>query len=472
MASLDAPCLGTHMTNLQATGREPLVGRSFGAMPALLSWSVATTAMIGLMLAPAIWNGFPIIFPDTGGYFTAPIVGELANGRSALYGLFLYLAIPLAFWPSIIAQAALMAWLIAVTLRVNGLAGRPYLALGIVALLCAVTSLPWFAGQLMPDILFAAAALSLYLLAYGDAQLVRWERFVLGAVIAFAMASHMAAAGVCVAVVMALAVTHIRRLNLPKARLTFAAASIAAGILLQPVSNAMLTGSFAFTPGGSNFLFGRLVEDGIVQRYLEDNCPDTSIRLCDYKGKMPDNADAWLWWGGSPLYKMGGWAAYEPEAKRIIRATLAEYPLTHAATAIEAAIMQFLSFKTEVRVVDNEHTHWSVRDFAPQLYPALLAARQHAAPFDVGPLNWLHLPVAYLSLAAMALAMIFRRRLNLSGEAYALCLVLFAALAANAVICGVFSHPVDRYQSRLVLLAPFVVAIVVAQRFVHRPRPG
>ena len=425
--------------------------------------------MVALMLAPAIWNGFPIIFPDTGGYFTAPMVQQMANGRSALYGLFLILGIPLAFWPSVIAQAALMAWLFVVTLRVNGLGERPYLALGLVALLCVGTSLPWFAGQLMPDILFPAAALSLYLLGYADTALARWERWLLGAVVAFAMASHMAAAGMAVALVAAMALTQIRRLALPRARLTLAAASVAAGILLCPVSNALLTGSFAFTPGGSSFLFGRLVEDGIVTRYLKDHCPDPSIRLCDYKDEVQEDADSWLWWGGSPLYKMGGWAAYEPEAARIIRDTLSEYPLMHATTAFHAAIGQFFSFQTEVGIDDNGPTRWAFEEFLPRLYPILLAARQQAEPFDVEPLNVLHLPVAYLSLALMVLAMIVRRRLGLSDRTYALCLMLLAALAANAVICGVFSHPVDRYQSRLVLLVPFVVAIIAARRLISPP---
>jgi len=458
------------MTNLQAADRGTFAGgRSFGPA-SVRPWALATLAMTGLMLAPAIWNGFPIIFPDTGGYFTAPIMGEMANGRSALYGLFLNLGIPLAFWACVIAQAALMAWLFAVTLRVNGLPGRPYLALGMVAVLCIVTSLPWFAGQLMPDILFAAAALSLYLLAYGDVYLARWERWALGAVIAFAMASHMAALGLCIAVVLVVALTQLRHFALPRARLTFAAGSVAAGILLCPVSNVLITGSFAFTPGGSSFLFGRLIEDGVVQQYLEDRCPDPTIRLCDYQDEIQDDADSWLWWGGSPLYKMGGWQAYEPEAKRIIRETLTDYPLMHARTAIEATIAQFFSFQTEVGIDDNEPTHWAIEQFTPRLYPSFLAARQQAEPFDVEPLNWLHLPVAYLSLAAMALAMIFRRRLDLTDETYALCLILFAALTANAVICGVFSHPVDRYGSRLVLLAPFVVAIILARRVMQLPQ--
>lgn len=457
------------MANFEIARREPLSPAGALAGTSALAWIVATAGMIAAMLAPAMWNGFPIIFPDTGGYFTAPMVQQLANGRSALYGLFLNAGIPLAFWPCVVAQAALMAWLVVVTLRVNGLGGRPYLALGIVVLLSVGTSLPWFAGQLMPDILFAAAALSLYLLAYADTALARWERWLIGAIIAFAMASHMAAAGLGVAVIAALTFTHIRRLDLPRARLALAAAAVAAGIALCPVSNLALTGNFAFTPGGSTFLFGRLVEDGMIKRYLNDHCPDSSIRLCQYKDEIVEDADSWLWWGGSPLYKMGGWQAYEPEAKRIVNDTLGEYPLMHAMTAVEAAINQFLTFETEVGVDDNEPTHWAFEEFIPQLYPALLSARQQAERFDVEPLNLLHVPVAYLSLAAMLLAMIFRRRLGVSDRAFALGLVLFAALAANAVICGVFSHPVDRYQSRLVLLAPLVVAVIVARRLASAP---
>ncbi|MFA6267901.1 MAG: hypothetical protein WC670_19560 [Pseudolabrys sp.] len=461
------------MANVQVADRGPLAGnRTFGGSGAVAVWIVASLAMVGLMLAPAIWNGFPLIFPDTGGYFTAPLVQELANGRSALYGLFLDAGIPLAFWPCVVAQAALMTWLLAVTLRVNGLGGRPWLMLGIVALLCVATSLPWFAGQLMPDILFAAAALSLYLLAYGGEKLARWERWFNGAVIAFAMASHMAAAGMAIAVVAALAITRIPRLNLPPARLTFAAGSVAAGILLCPVSNLALTGNLAFTPGGSSFLFGRLVEDGLVEQYLADHCPDESLRLCAYQNELPDDADSWLWWNGSPLYKMGGWGAYEPEAKRIIRDTLTEYPLMHVTTAVAAAISQMMSFETEIGVDDNGPTRWAFEEFVPQLYPALLAARQQADRFDVSPLNALHVPVGYLSLAAMMLAIVLRRRLGLSREAYALCLVLLAAFCANAIICGVFSHPVDRYQSRLMLLAPLAVAVVAARRLIPAPRPS
>lgn len=432
-------------------------------------WGLAGTAMLLALLTPALWNGFPLIFPDTGGYFTAPIVGLPAQGRSALYGLFLDAGIPFAFWPCVLIQSALVAWLIVVTLRVNGLGGRPWLAAGIVALLSVATSLPWFAGQLMPDILFPAAALALYLLAFAAGQLARGERYALAAVIVFAIPSHMAAGGMCVAVIAALwLIAGLARYGprlVPRSpRLTFASAAVAAGIALCPVSNLALTGSFAFTPGGTTFLFGRLIEDGIIGRYLAERCPDATIRLCAYQNELPENADNWLW-GNTILYKLGGWEAYKAEEARIISDTLVMYPGTHLAAAIIAALDQFVTFDTEVSVYDNEPTINSIEQYAPELMPAVSRARQQVERFDVGPLNYLHRPVAGFAIAGIMLALIMRRRLAIAPEAAALCLTILLALAANAVVCGVFSHPVDRYQSRLVLLAPFAMAVLVAQRF-------
>src|SRR5664279_735565 len=161
----------------------------------ILAWTFASAAMVLALMTPALWNGFPLIFPDTGGYLTRPIEGALTIGRSALYGLFLYAGVPLSFWPNALLQSALTVWLVVLTLRVNALGGRPLLALGIVAMLTLATSLPWFAGQLMPDILFCSAVLALYLLAFRADRLGRFERYGLAAVIVFAIPSHMAAAG-------------------------------------------------------------------------------------------------------------------------------------------------------------------------------------------------------------------------------------------------------------------------------------
>jgi hypothetical protein len=307
-------------------------------------------------------------------------------------------------------------------MRAHGLGGRPWLTLGIVAMLTVCTSLPWFSAQLMPDILFPAAVLALYLLSFHNERLARWERFILAGVIVFAIPSHMAAAGMCVAVIAALWLSaRFKPLGLPKPRKWFAAGSVAAGIAFCPISNLAITGNFAFTPGGSSFLFGRLIEEGIVARYLGEHCPDALLRLCDFKATLPDGADGWAWDDDSPFRKLGGWKGFNAEERVITRATLEHYPLMHASTAVVAAVTQFFTFQTDVEVENNDPTVNMFYVHFPHLFAQFMRARQQAdESFDVAPLNYLHLPVAALSVASLGLALLFRRRLKIAPEAAAL----------------------------------------------------
>ena len=49
----------------------------------------ALLAGLLVLLVPALLNGFPLVFADTGGYLARPFERTLALGRSAFYGLFL-----------------------------------------------------------------------------------------------------------------------------------------------------------------------------------------------------------------------------------------------------------------------------------------------------------------------------------------------------------------------------------------------
>ena len=74
-----------------------------------LAWLAATLVMLLALLWPALWNGFPLVFYDTGGYLMRMFENGLGFGRSSLYGAFLWPGIPLEFWPNIVAQAAIVA---------------------------------------------------------------------------------------------------------------------------------------------------------------------------------------------------------------------------------------------------------------------------------------------------------------------------------------------------------------------------
>src|SRR5258706_16263425 len=102
-----------------------------------------------MLLAPALWNGFPLLEFDTGGYFARWHEGKLEESRSTVYGAFLqFLSWP-DFWPVIIAQTLFTVWILWLLLRshdlvrAHELGGRARILPITVAALSILTALPW-----------------------------------------------------------------------------------------------------------------------------------------------------------------------------------------------------------------------------------------------------------------------------------------------------------------------------------------
>jgi hypothetical protein len=428
--------------------------------------------LLGLLalLVPALLNGFPLVFADTGGYLARPFERTLALGRSAFYGLFLAAGIPFEFWPNIVIQVGLTVWLIRIVLRELGWTGWGAFVLIMVAL-AAFTSLPWYVGQLMPDIFVPLAVLAFHLLAFAQKGLRRYETILLGAVIAAGIASHMSILVLVGALlVFAVALLFVRQwLELPSPRLIGPTAAVVSGILLALCSNFTIAGKFAFTPGGSTFLFGRLLQDGIVGRYLDDHCPDPGLRLCDFRDELPANADDWLW-GNGPLGKLGGWEEFEPEARKIILRSMMDYPEAHIQSALRATVEQVTTFATGegMHSSDNWHAEAMLRKYAPDTLASFMASRQQHDGSDFGLINLIQVPIALMAMAMLPIWIFLFRR----SEPRLSCLaatVLFAMLT-NAAICGIFSNPNARYQSRIAPLA--VLTALVALLEFWRARVG
>ena len=51
-------------------------------------WAL-TSVCVAMLIAPALWNGFPLLQYDTGGYLARWYEGYLVPSRSAVYGLIL-----------------------------------------------------------------------------------------------------------------------------------------------------------------------------------------------------------------------------------------------------------------------------------------------------------------------------------------------------------------------------------------------
>jgi hypothetical protein len=86
-----------------------------------------------------------------------------------------------------------------------------------------------------------------------------------------------------------------------------------------------VSGRFAFPPGGYGILFGRMLQIGIVSRYLAEHCPDPKLKLCPFREELPRDADAFLW-GESVFNELGRFAGLGDEMRTIVPAVFASIP--------------------------------------------------------------------------------------------------------------------------------------------------
>jgi hypothetical protein len=253
-------------------------------LPALSAAHLALTmACFVLLLAPALWNSYPLLQYDTGGYLARWYEGYLVPSRSTAFGLFLHLGEGMHFWPDLLLQTGCAIWVISLVLRVTGLVARPWHRISIITWLSLVTALPFLSSALLTDIFAGVGVLALYLLIYHQPDLRRGERIGVFFLIAFAAATHIATLLVLVAVlgfaIVCLLPSDRRRM----AVLLSGGGALATGAAMLVATNFAFSGQLAWTPGGFGIAFGRMLQDGIVKRYLDEHCPNARLKLCPYR---------------------------------------------------------------------------------------------------------------------------------------------------------------------------------------------
>ena len=424
-------------------------------------WGLVAVLCVALLCAPALWNGFPLLQYDTGGYLVRWYEGYLVPSRAVLYGLFLNAGQWWNFWPVILVQAALTTWIVALMLRVHGFR-HPLILLGAIGALSVLTTLPWLTAILLTDIFCGLGVLGLYLLIARGSELGRSERVGLIALIAAAGATHSATLAVLIAMLFAAGLWRVAdRQRIALTRLRDGLVALVFGALLVFATNYLMSGRLAWTPGGLSLAFGRMLQDGIVNRYLDDHCPDQKLKLCPYRAELPRNADAWFW--GNPTFiKLGRFAGLGDEMGQIALESLREYPAMQAQAAATAFARQLINVRSG-EGVNNEvwHTYAIIKRHTPWAVPQMQAARQQAGPLGFAAINELHYPLALLSLIMLPLLLTMR------GESWKkireLAGMMVIAVLANAAFCGILSNPHDRYGARIIWLISLTVTIAALQ---------
>lgn len=428
----------------------------------------AIALLCPMLLYAALWNGFPFVFFDTGAYVLEGLGHFFVPERSTIYSLFLlYMGARASLWYVALAQCLITAFVVVEFAR----AVRPQtglwelLAIGLA--LALFTSIAWCAGDIEPDCTTPVLALALYLLAFRTRQVGPVRGALLLCVAVFATGAHPSNLGLCAGLVACIAAAKLASLiwrRLPRPNLLPPALAFTLGLGLVLTANYSLTHKLFVSRSGAVFLTARLMGDGIVKRTLDDICPTRHLKLCAFKDRLQPTADDWLWGTDSPFNALGRFKGTEKESRIVVAESLRRYPWTSLGTGLFVAFRQFWMFRTgdgyipQQWVLDPEF-----KNFLPRQYERYQAARQQRGVLRFADVNVVHYTLALLSLIwlAFVLRMAVQRR---QWERAALPAFVFLALIGNALVCGLFSGPHDRYQSRLIWVPALVLLLT------ERPR--
>ena len=325
------------------------------------AWLLRLLPAALLTCVVALYNHFPLTYPDTGNYLDNAFA--LAHGRvpfffyrPLVYGAFLVpFATPQTIWLIPVAQGLLAAFAVDLSLRA---AAVPLSTGGFLMLfggLSALTSLPWFTGQIMPDIFTSFVILLCFVLVWGHERLTRRERWTAGALLAFAIGchlSHFPLYGMLVVATLAgrLVLDRAARRWRPFVSLALQAIAplaAAAGLLIG--SNYYFYRAPVLSRSSALFALAHMVGDSLAQRYLDRACGARQYLLCSERGSLRADVDWFLWDSDGPLKRheaelQRGDSTFLREAPAIVAGTLRQELPAVIRSSLRGGIVQLGTF--------------------------------------------------------------------------------------------------------------------------------
>lgn len=423
------------------------------------------------LMMDAFYNGYPIVFSDTGSYIDSGFALYIPNTRPISYGLFirLFSLNGWSLWPVIFMQAFILSYLIFLFVKqfVNEIIFLK-LSLLIIILLTLFTGISWIISQIMADIFTSIALLCAAILLLGHID--KKTKILLYFIFFCAISMHMTH---LVIFLLILFLLFLEKNFLFKQQALNWNKHISVLVLLTiatiPILYKPILGSKHI------FIMGTMVERGIAKKYLDEYCYKKNYRLCAYKDNLPTTSDQFVWQSNSPLRKIGG---YSEETKRefdeIIYATyrIPKYLLLQIQQSILAAAHQLVVFNVgdgkegylNKALSTQDHFEYFVTAQVWKHFNAefkyYTQSKQNQSQLNVSWINKVYNITVLLSLTfLLSILLFFRSYLN--KNLLITSSLFFMAIIINAWYCATFSVVTARFACKLIWLIPFLALVVL-----------
>lgn len=430
--------------------------------------------------APALYNRFPLIFSDSALYITnsfnlAPLVD-----RPIGYAYFIRLfSMKFSLWPVIFAQAAIVSILLYMVIQSWFTSFNSnkikVIHFAVVVFLSTFTGMSWATAQIMPDI-FSALSILCFLLFMNHASIISIRSIFLLTLIFLFCISHFSNS----AILLLLSIFYCFFILYHKKLFFLKLQFKKLGLIIGTIAFAYLTimflnyrhyNEFTISRSSHVFLMARLIEMGIIDTYLKENCATNKFKICEYCNELPRTANDFIWSSNSPFNRMGGWEQTRNEYNVIIKdiMTSPRYLKTYFWESIKGTFNQLLNTRIGDGIVSyNEESgpYKLIKEYMQnnEIKREFISSEQYWERLDFDLINKIFFILLGLS-ATIIVFSIYLHKLDIlkSTQIYIIC----TGILANAMISANLSNVVHRYQARISWMLVFISLVIVINYYIE-----
>lgn len=424
----------------------------------------------------ALYNGFPLVYSDTGTYIYSGFDLFVPVDRPIMYGLLIRLfSLKFSLWIVIFMQDLMTAFILFEVVRhfFAGNARFLQIYVGLILFLTFFTGVAWYSNQLMPDFFIPLAVLAIFML-------IRRKKMdflpvvLIVAILLLALLthfSHLLIATVLIGVLWMIRWVMKHYLaDVSVRRLLMVTVVITSAWLILPAINYAVDQEFSISKGSHVFLMAHLNETGILKKFLDENCPNEAYRdckLCMVKDSLPADVASFIW-SGKVLEKTGGWIESRKEYNKIIFGTIKdpEFLVRNVFSSLTYGLVQLT--RNDIGEGLSAYNPGSPPyDQVKWWFPHELNSYQNSKQnkWDGVNLKFEVLNIVQVILLVVnlfVLLFVFTGKTMLpEKEILYLLLFVMVAILVNSMVTAGLNAPYERYQSRIVWLLPMATLVMI-----------
>jgi hypothetical protein len=420
-----------------------------------------------ILLIPALFNGYPLVYSDSGTYIQSGFGRFVPIDRPVWYGLFIqYTSLSgYSLWFTIIFQSFVGSFLyfqLTKLLYIPIFVGTPLLLF-----LSVFTPFGWYIGQLMPDVWISFALFSFLLLLRKRDSL--WMKVIVGIIFFFALVVHFS--HFLIFLVVALIVFFIHTVRNRKFNFTYFLPFLLVifSFLATSVLNFSIDGKTSVMRSSNVFFAARLVDIGTWQQHVS-KISDEANPLFDLKESVSADSRTFLWDQNGEVQHLGGWESANTLLGKEIKSMFSNprnmgWFFFNAFTATLSQCTQNTigsGLESDFYKQPNSPPSIAILKYFPYEFNQYLQSRQNGnlwgQKLDIYYLNLVYQLIFIFSFLIIMIS--FIRNYDPSSLGLYKRLIIFSIII-NAFITSSFANVYDRLQSRISWVIVFLAFAII-----------